>query len=340
MVTVTLWFLALPATARADAVKVEFQTRVAEGQRPLVRLRVQEALERLAVDLARDDGKNVSMQWGASAPGTTRELALPGDAGKHHYEGRLSITQNGATREDTIAFDAAVLGPFRVEVDRGRVDVAARRLELRATRPVAKVEVKVYGATGNAPAGEAEEDLHGRAAGEPIAITWPALPGDEPPARVDLKVWDTDGYFVGLSALPWSVRIPHEEVGFATDSAAIAPAEEPKLAGSLKLIADALARHRELGRISLFIAGHTDTVGNGAYNLKLSQRRAQAIAAWFRKHGLRIPIAYEGFGEQAPVVATPDETDEPRNRRVDYILGLDEPVLKSTGFRPSWKRIP
>jgi outer membrane protein OmpA-like peptidoglycan-associated protein len=153
-------------------------------------------------------------------------------------------------------------------------------------------------------------------------------------------VFDTDGYFVGLSAVPWSVRIPHEEVTFATDSATIESAEAPKLEKSLALIADALAKHRTLGRVTLFIAGHTDTVGNGPYNLKLSQRRAQAIASWFRKRGLRIPIAFEGFGEQALLVATPDETNEPRNRRVDYILAVEEPGLKATGFRPTWKRVP
>jgi hypothetical protein len=38
-------------------------------------------------------------------------------------------------------------------------------------------------------------------------------------------------------------------------------------------------------------------------------------------------------------VATPDQTDEPRNRRADYILSDDPPQLKSEGFRPSWKRV-
>jgi len=33
-----------------------------------------------------------------------------------------------------------------------------------------------------------------------------------------------------------------------------------------------------------------------------------------------------------------DEVDEPRNRRVDYILSIDEPTFKTSGFRPAWKR--
>jgi len=49
---------------------------------------------------------------------------------------------------------------------------------------------------------------------------------------------------------------------------------------------------------------------------------------------------YEGFGEQSLAVATPDETDEPRNRRVDYILSVEDPPLKAAGFRPVWKRVP
>jgi len=38
-------------------------------------------------------------------------------------------------------------------------------------------------------------------------------------------------------------------------------------------------------------------------------------------------------------VATPDNTDEPRNRRVDYILSVEDPTLKATEFQPVWKLI-
>jgi outer membrane protein OmpA-like peptidoglycan-associated protein len=73
--------------------------------------------------------------------------------------------------------------------------------------------------------------------------------------------------------------------------------------------------------------------------MDLSRRRAQAIAAWFLKSGLTIPVAYEGFGETALLVETKDEVDEPRNRRVDYILSVEDPVLRATDFRPVWKTI-
>ena len=44
-----------------------------------------------------------------------------------------------------------------------------------------------------------------------------------------------------------------------------------------------VTKYKELGRITLFIAGHTDSVGNEGYNLQLSQRRAQSIGSWFRQ---------------------------------------------------------
>jgi outer membrane protein OmpA-like peptidoglycan-associated protein len=226
--------------------------------------------------------------------------------------------------------------PLRIDVDKSRVDLVARKLEVRMNHAPGRVELKVFGPTGSSPLVDTTQDFSGHAAGETLVVTWPD-PGGEV-ARVDLRAYDRDGYYVGLALIPWAVNIPHEEVNFATDSAVITAAEAPKLEGSIKLITDSLARHRDLGPIKLFIAGHTDTVGATAYNLRLSQRRAQSIAGWFRKHGLRLPIYYEGFGEQSLLVATPDETDEPRNRRVDYILAVEEPPLK--GPHPSWKPVP
>ena len=228
--------------------------------------------------------------------------------------------------------------PLLIEVDKVRVDLAAHKLEVRMNHTAGHVELKIFGPTGDAPLVDRDEDFKGTPPGEALVVTWPD-PGGEV-ARIDVRAYDASGAYVGVALTPWFVSIPHEEVNFATDSATITADEAPKLDASLKLITDALAKYHDLGPIKLFIAGHTDTVGAPAYNLKLSQRRAQSIAAWFRKHGLKVPIFYEGFGEQALRVATPDETDEIRNRRVDYILGVDEPALKAAGFRPAWKRAP
>ena len=69
------------------------------------------------------------------------------------------------------------------------------------------------------------------------------------------------------------------------------------------------------------VEGHTDTVGPGAMNQDLSERRAAAVRDFLvQRHGLaagRIEAA--GLGEQQLLVPTPDEVPEPRNRRVQVI---------------------
>lgn len=228
--------------------------------------------------------------------------------------------------------------PPRVSIDKSKIDLANHRLELRMSQPPAAVSIKVVAESGEVLADE-RHDFTGKPAGSLLVVTWTPS-SDARPARIELQAHDVTGGFAGVAILAWSVTIPHEEVVFATDSSEIAEPERPKLEASLKLINAALATHKEeFGRPTLFIAGHTDTVGSNAYNLKLSQARAQSIGRWFKSRGLRIPIAYEGFGETALAVQTPDDTDEPRNRRADYILAAEEPALKAVGFRPSWKRI-
>jgi outer membrane protein OmpA-like peptidoglycan-associated protein len=226
----------------------------------------------------------------------------------------------------------------QVVVDKSKVDLANHRLELSVSRPPAEVRIKVLADTGEVLA-EETHDFSGHLAGSPLMVTWsPASPA--PTARIEIKVTDTTGGFAGVVVTSWSVSIPHEEVVFNTDSAEILASERPKLEASLQKINAALGAHKqEFGRPTLFIAGHTDTVGADAYNLKLSQARAQSIARWFRGRGLRIPVAYEGFGEYSLAVKTADNVDEIRNRRADYILSIDDPVIRSTNFRSAWKRL-
>ncbi len=326
------------APSHAESVTIQLVTRVPEGQQPRIKLLAVEPVEAISVELARDDGRNVSTAFGATPRGTTREVRLDGAPGNHRYTGQLRITRDRNTASSDLSFETVVAPQLKVDLDKSRVDLPARRLELRLSRPPGKVSVKALGESAGAPLAEVEHDFTGHAAGETLVVTWPSTGADI--ARIDLKVSDVDGFFVTLSLFPWSVSIPHEEIAFATDSAVVTPSEKPKLDASFRLIAEALTRHHNLGPIRLFIAGHTDTQGAAAYNLALSQRRAAAIATWFRRRGLRLPIAHEGFGEHAPLVATPDETDEPRNRRVDYILAIEPPILRATAFHANWKAVP
>jgi outer membrane protein OmpA-like peptidoglycan-associated protein len=243
-----------------------------------------------------------------------------------------------------LALTLAAASALRVQVDKSKVDLKQHRLEVKMSHPAGKVKITVVGES-NAVLAEEEQDFSGRAAGAPLIVTWSPSNADEPVARIELRAYDARGDWVGVELAPWFVPIPHEDVNFKTDSADIEDAEAPKLEAAFAKLGEVLAKDKEHGRmhpnLTLYIAGHTDTVGGEGYNLKLSQARARSIAAWFRKRGVRLPIAYEGFGETALAVRTPDNTDEPRNRRADYILSDEPPAFKTTsGFRPGWKRIP
>lgn len=116
----------------------------------------------------------------------------------------------------------------------------------------------------------------------------------------------------------------------------------------LELPADALfefdeavltrAAQAELGKASAMIAGsppgaidvigHTDAKGDDAYNQRLSEARAQAVADWFGGQvGVRRrEFQVSGRGEAEPVApnAKPDGGDNPagraRNRRVEVVI--------------------
>lgn len=69
------------------------------------------------------------------------------------------------------------------------------------------------------------------------------------------------------------------------------------------------------------VVGHTDTLGDKTYNQQLSLRRAEALRAQLVKNGLSMTsISVAGRGSLDLAVKTPDQTSEPRNRRVEITV--------------------
>ena len=73
--------------------------------------------------------------------------------------------------------------------------------------------------------------------------------------------------------------------------------------------------------VEVQITGHADRLGSVADNDRLSLARAQAVQHMLTQLGLRSDfIRAIGRGEREPLVPTPDEQPEPRNRRVEVIV--------------------
>jgi OOP family OmpA-OmpF porin len=69
------------------------------------------------------------------------------------------------------------------------------------------------------------------------------------------------------------------------------------------------------------IQGHTDNVGDDAYNLKLSNARAASVVRWLVQHG--IPpgrLTAKGFGKTQPIADNGSDEGRARNRRVELAI--------------------
>jgi outer membrane protein OmpA-like peptidoglycan-associated protein len=71
----------------------------------------------------------------------------------------------------------------------------------------------------------------------------------------------------------------------------------------------------------IVVIGHTDRVGSIEYNDALSLKRAERVRAALNGAGVSpAELEVAGRGEREPAVATADEVDEPRNRRVEIMV--------------------
>jgi iron complex outermembrane receptor protein len=93
------------------------------------------------------------------------------------------------------------------------------------------------------------------------------------------------------------------------------------LTSQAKDIVDAAAKNTSATKVTqLTVAGHTDTVGSDAYNMRLSRRRAESVAERLEKDGVPASqIEIVAKGKRDLLVPTGDGVREPQNRRVQIL---------------------
>ena len=86
-------------------------------------------------------------------------------------------------------------------------------------------------------------------------------------------------------------------------------------------IVDQAAKNAGPAKVTkLEVTGHTDTVGSEAYNMRLSRRRAESVAAQLEKDGIpSSEIEIVAKGKRDLLVPTADGVKEPQNRRVQIV---------------------
>ena len=67
------------------------------------------------------------------------------------------------------------------------------------------------------------------------------------------------------------------------------------------------------------ISGHTDNVGNGDANMRLSESRAKSVYAYLVKKGIvGSRLIPRGYGDTNPVSDNSTATGRTKNRRVQF----------------------
>ena len=79
----------------------------------------------------------------------------------------------------------------------------------------------------------------------------------------------------------------------------------------------------------VLIEGYTDSVGAEAYNLSLSERRAQAVRTALAQRGIdSARIAAHGYGKAHPVADNHSADGRAMNRRVEIVITDDQGNLR------------
>jgi len=160
---------------------------------------------------------------------------------------------------------------------------------------------------------------------EPVAVAQPAPEAtytrveylDEPTPDGDSTADRSTVADDGSTDEAQAERAQFERVFFAFDSASLADLTAPILEHN----ADIMLEYPEL-RIE--VRGHADPRGPAAYNLDLSQRRADAVVAALASRGVDADrIEAVGYGERDRLADGTDPRAYARDRRIEIVLTAD-----------------
>jgi outer membrane protein OmpA-like peptidoglycan-associated protein len=138
-------------------------------------------------------------------------------------------------------------------------------------------------------------------------------PGQAPSAASTLSEADIIRLFGDtLSALPPAPR--HFTLNFRFESDELTPE-------SRALLPQIVSAVKERPAPDVVVVGHTDRMGTPQANVALGLKRATAVRNLLVSAGLTAStIEATSHGEADPLIETPDETAEPRNRRVEIAV--------------------
>ncbi|NJO39080.1 MAG: OmpA family protein, partial [Rhizobiales bacterium] len=147
---------------------------------------------------------------------------------------------------------------------------------------------------------------------------------------VALQVFDSSEQITasqGDSASPQSFVVPPAQTPLPSQDSSIVQNTPSSQSASLRRRRDAaLADVAKLVNLyderDILIVGHTDAVGDAAYNQRLSERRAVLVKQYFIDNFEISPerLQIEGKGEQDPINSNATADGRNANRRVEVVI--------------------
>ncbi|TGE10170.1 OmpA family protein [Hymenobacter fodinae] len=117
---------------------------------------------------------------------------------------------------------------------------------------------------------------------------------------------------IALKKLDIGVKVVLNNIFFDFDKATLRDESTSELERLQKLLTETPA-------LRLEISGHTDNVGNAAYNKDLSQRRAKAVVDYLVQKGIsKDRLTFAGYGDTQPVAPNTTKGGRQLNRRTEF----------------------
>lgn len=102
-------------------------------------------------------------------------------------------------------------------------------------------------------------------------------------------------------------------------------------AAKKRIDSEAIAKLGNCGKVDIvMVTGHTDRVGTHQYNQKLSEKRADAVAAYLKSKGVKAEIDTLGAGKTQSVQACDDKL--PRKQLIECLAPNRRVVIEARGL--------
>ncbi len=90
---------------------------------------------------------------------------------------------------------------------------------------------------------------------------------------------------------------------------------------SFALLNDVASAMTDNPKITVEVQGHTDSQGDDAFNMKLSQGRAESVRTYLIKKGVSADrMVPKGYGESVPIADNRTADGRAENRRVEFVI--------------------